>query len=337
MLACWSWGATATGERGKFYLVVAPRPRSKLASCRFLCCIERVKRIVQQIRAAGAQSGVPDMYKTILMHCNDKRRIRDLLLPAVELSERYQAHLTALSVVPPIAIFTSVDGSVTTTDAHCQLYREANPAMREAFEESVRGRGFAAEWRDDDARALPVIECVLPYARTADLIIASQTDPTWFGSGQLDIADQLVLESGRPVLIIPNAAARGSLGERVLVAWNGRREAARAAFDALPVLRQAKEVKVVWVNPQWEGEPLGDIPTADICLALARHGVRCEGTEQIKPHVNVGETLLACAKDTAANLLVMGCYGHARLREFVFGGASRHVLQHMPIPILMSH
>jgi nucleotide-binding universal stress UspA family protein len=177
----------------------------------------------------------------------------------------------------------------------------------------------------------------LPYARAVDLIIAGQSDPQWIGSGQLDIADQLVLETGRPVLIIPNTAAPGLVGERVLVAWNGRREAARAAFDALPILRRAKEVKVVWVNPQSEDETPGDIPTADICSALARHGVRCEGTDRIKPHVNVGETLLACAKDIAANLLVMGCYGHARLREFVFGGASRHVLQHMSIPILMSH
>ena len=191
--------------------------------------------------------------------------------------------------------------------------------------------------RDDDARALPVIECVLAYARATDLIVASQTDPMWLGSGQLDIADQLVLESGRPVLIIPNTAAQGSVGETVLVAWNGRREAARAAFDALPILGRAKEVKVVWVNPQSEDEAPGDIPTADICSALARHGVRCEGTDQIKPHVNVGETLLACARDIAANLLVMGCYGHARLREFVFGGASRHVLQHMSTPVLMSH
>jgi nucleotide-binding universal stress UspA family protein len=277
------------------------------------------------------------MYNTILMHCNDKRRIRNLLLPAVDLAERHQAHLTALSVVPPIAIFTSVDGSVMTVDAHCQLYREENPGMRQAFEESVRGRDFTAEWRDDDARALPVIECVLPYARAADLIVAGQADATWPGSGELDIADQLVLESGRPVLIIPNSAARDSVGERVLVAWNGRREAARAAFDALPILRGAKAVKVVWVNPQSEDEAPGDIPTADICTALSRHGVRCEGTDQIKPHVNVGETLLACARDMAANLLVMGCYGHARLSEFVFGGASRQVLQHMSIPVLMSH
>jgi nucleotide-binding universal stress UspA family protein len=277
------------------------------------------------------------MYKSILVHCNDKRRIRNVLGPAMNLSERFQAHLTVLSVVPPIAIFSSPGGMVTTVDAHCQLYREENPAMRTAFEEAVRGRGVVAEWRDDDARALPVIDCVLPYARTADLIIAGQSDAAWPGSGWLDIADQLVLESGRPVLFVPNSGAYGPVGQRVLVAWNGRREAARAAFDALPILRQAKEVKVVWVNPQSEGEPGGDLPTIDICAALARHGVKCEGTEQVKPHINVGQTLLSCGKDIAADLMVMGCYGHTRLREFVFGGASRHVLEHMPIPILMSH
>jgi nucleotide-binding universal stress UspA family protein len=277
------------------------------------------------------------MYKTILAHCNDKRRIRNLLVPAINLSERFQAHLTALSVVPPIVIFSSPEGTVTTVDAHCQLYREDNSSMRTTFEEAVRGRGFAGEWRDDDAVAFPVIDRVLPYARTVDLIIAGQTDAAWAGSGWLDIPDQLVLESGRPVLIIPNSGAYEPVGERVVVAWNGRREAARAAFDALPILRQAKEVKVVWVNPQAVGEAAGDVPTADICAALARHGVKCEGTDQVKPHINMGQTLLSCANEFAADLLVMGCYGHARFREFVFGGATRQVLEHMAISVLMSH
>jgi nucleotide-binding universal stress UspA family protein len=123
----------------------------------------------------------------------------------------------------------------------------------------------------------------------------------------------------------------------VLVAWNGRREAARAVFDALPILRGASDVKVIWVNPQSERERAQGIPAADICTALARHGVKCEATEQVAPRGGVGETLLARAREMGADLLVMGCYGHARLREFVFGGASRHVLRHMPIPVLMSH
>ena len=94
---------------------------------------------------------------------------------------------------------------------------------------------------------------------------------------------------------------------------------------------------MVWVNPQSERERAQDIPTGDICTALARHGVKCEAMDEVHPAAGVGETLLACAKDWGADLLVMGCYGHTRLREFVLGGASRHVLAQMSIPVLMSH
>ena len=123
----------------------------------------------------------------------------------------------------------------------------------------------------------------------------------------------------------------------MLVAWNSRREAARAVFDALPILQCANEVKVVWVYPQSEYDLVQYVPTADICTALARYGVKCQATAQLRPRASVGETLLACAEDMSADLMVMGCYGHTRLREFVFGGASRHVLAHMSLPVLMSH
>ena len=222
-------------------------------------------------------------------------------------------------------------------DDHCKLYREENPAMKSVFENATRGRGFVGEWRDDEADAFGVGDRVLQYARAADIVIASQSDPDWPGTDMLDVADRLAMESGRPVLIVPRTEIREHIGERVLVAWNARREAARAVFDALPILQRAKEVKVVWVNPQSEHETAQDIPAADICTTLARHGVACEATEQLQPRANVGETLLACAKDYGADLMVMGCYGHSRLREFVFGGASRHVLRKMSIPVLMSH
>jgi nucleotide-binding universal stress UspA family protein len=278
-------------------------------------------------------------YKTILIHCNDKRRIERLLAPGVRLADTFQAHLIGLSVVPPVAVVATAMPGVPpmVVDTHCQVYREENPAMRAAFQEAVRGRGVVAEWRDDDAGGFGVADCVLPQARTADLVIASQTDPDWAGSDRLDIADRLAMESGRPVLIVPNAGTHEQIGETVLVAWNGRREAARAVFDALPLLQRAKSVKVVWVNPQSEGEPAQDVPAADVCAALARHAVKCEATAQVKPVAGVGGTLLGLAKEHGADLLVMGCYGHTRLREFVLGGASRHVLANMPLPVLMSH
>jgi nucleotide-binding universal stress UspA family protein len=278
-------------------------------------------------------------YRTILLHCNDKRRIRTLLAPTVRLAETFHAHLIGLSVVPPISVVAGgVPGAPPMTiDAHCQLYREENPAMRAAFEEAGRGRGFVAEWVDDDAGAFNVADCILPYAHTADLVVASQTDPEWAFTDWLDIPDRLAMGSGRPVLIVPNAGTREAVGEKVVVAWNGKREAARAAFDALPILQNAKSVKLVWISQQSEGEAASDIPTADISAALARHGVKCEATELPRPREGVGQVLIACAKDSDADLLVMGCYGHSRFRELVFGGATRHVLSRMPIPVLMSH
>jgi nucleotide-binding universal stress UspA family protein len=279
-------------------------------------------------------------YKTILMHCNDKRRIAGLLAPTVRLAETFQSHLIGLSIVPPISVVAGgVPGAPPITiDAHCQLYREENPARRAAFDAAVQGRGLVAEWIDDDAGAFSVAESALPYARTADLVVAGQTDPEWALTDWLDIPDRLAMESGRPVLIIPNAGgAREDIGEKVVVAWNGRREASRAVFDSLPLLQRAKSVKIVCVNRESEPETAADLPTAGIAAALARHGVRCEATELARPRENAGKALIDCAKDSDADLLVMGCYGHTRFREMVFGGASRYVLAHMPIPVLMSH
>jgi nucleotide-binding universal stress UspA family protein len=278
-------------------------------------------------------------YKTIVLHCNDKRRIGQLLVPAVQLAEAFQAHLIGLSIVPPVAVISAgaPEGMPMIVDDHCKLYREQNAAMRSEFQNATRGRAFVSEWRDDEADAFGVGDRALQYARAADLVIAGQSDPNWAATDMLDVADRLAMESGRPVVIVPQTEAREQIGERVLVAWNGRREAARAVFDALPILQRAKEVKVTWVNPQSEHDEAEDIPAADICATLARHGVMCEATDEVQPRTNVGETLLACAKDYGADLMVMGCYGHTRLREFVFGGASRHVLKKMSIPVLMSH
>jgi nucleotide-binding universal stress UspA family protein len=278
-------------------------------------------------------------YKTILAHCNDARRIGRLLSPAVRLAETFQAHLVGLSVVPPVAVFSAAApmGPPIIVDAHCELYRAENPAMKAAFEDAVRERGFVGDWREDEARDFGVAEVVLEHARASDLVIASQEDPDWPATERLDVADRLAIESGRPVLIVPNTGTHERVGDKVLVAWNARREAVRAVFDALPILRRAKEVNVVWVNPQSERERAQDVPAGDICAALARHGVKCTAVEQVRPGGDVGETLLVCAHDWGADLLVMGCYGHTRLREFVFGGASRHVLVHTSIPVLMSH
>jgi nucleotide-binding universal stress UspA family protein len=279
-------------------------------------------------------------YKTVLVHCNDPRRVERILAPAVEVAAMFAARLIGLSVTPPpVVVAAGIPGAPDTAvlDAHCHAYRRGNPQMREAFAAAGARCGLAAEWREAQATSMSVARCVLAEARAADLVVAAQGDARWSDSAQLDVAERLAEGSGRPVLIIPNAGCLRNLAARILLAWDGRREAARAAFDALPLLKRAQAVEILRIAPPSAGDVAGDAESAEVRSALARHGVRCAATRLAPPHAEVGPALVLRAAEWGADLLVMGCYGHSRLREFVLGGASRHVLAHMQIPVLMSH
>jgi nucleotide-binding universal stress UspA family protein len=275
-------------------------------------------------------------YKTILIHCNDKRRINGILAPAVKMASTFGSHVIGLSVVPPVSVISTgaLEAPPVIVDAHCELYRQDVAPMRQQFEAALAGHPATGEWRDLDAGVYGVVDVVVEHGRTADLIVALQTDTDWPLTEWLDVADTVVLESGRPVLLIPNGRSSDRVGSRVLVAWNGRREAARAAFDALPLLQRASAVRVVSIN---ESHGDNERPGSDICQSLVRHGVKVGASERIAAAVGAGPALMAEADAFDADLVVMGCYGHSRLREFVFGGATRHFLQKMRVPVLMSH
>ena len=127
------------------------------------------------------------------------------------------------------------------------------------------------------------------------------------------------------------------VGERVLVAWNASRAATRAVNDALPMLQKAKQVTVLAINPRGGVSGEGDVPGADLALHLSRHGVKAEAAWLKAADIEVGAMLLSRASDFQSDLIVMGGYGHSRLREIVLGGATREILQTMTVPTLMSH
>jgi nucleotide-binding universal stress UspA family protein len=284
-------------------------------------------------------------YKTIVVHINDERRLPGLLTAATTMASHHGAHLIGLSVVPPIFVPPASDIAIVVPsliEAHRDAYRLEERRMKLAFESATQKEcsqgAFKAEWRSVDAGHLASsIQVIMPIARTCDLVIASQADPDWSSTVMLDVPDELATDSGRPVLVIPNAPRAAFAIKRVLIAWNGRREATRAVFDALPLLKKADEVSVIWINPQNDSDEAGDLPATDLCLALARHGVKCGEGACVAPKLSAGETLLSEATKFGWDILVMGCYGHSRLREFILGGATRHVLSQMTIPVLMSH
>ena len=284
-------------------------------------------------------------YKTILVHVNDERRLPALLGAAMELAAKHSAHLIGASVVPPYVISSVTDPQWAIPEyieAHRDAYRKIEERMKVIFDKETSEKAapgaFTAEWRSLDAGYDPSIANVLvPLARTADLIVVSQPDHNWNSSNLLDIPDRLATESGRPVLVVPNAPRAPFALKRILIAWNGSREATRAVYDAIPLLQQATDVKVMWIDPRSLNENAGDLPAADLCAALARHGVKCEETASISPQLSDGETLLFEATKFGWDLLVMGCYGHSRMREFILGGTTRHVLKTATLPVLMAH
>jgi nucleotide-binding universal stress UspA family protein len=184
-----------------------------------------------------------------------------------------------------------------------------------------------------DSNSSQVATDVIDAARSADLVVMvpSQADG---GSGvEADLAERVVMQAGRPVLLLPAGKKTTLRLDEVAVAWDSGREAARAAFDAMPFLRMAKKVRIFGVDETKRGMEL----EADIAETLSRHSVKTEITHVSSGGMNAGETLLRAASDQGAGLLVMGAYGHSRFSEFVFGGATRHVLRNLTMPVLMSH
>jgi len=278
-------------------------------------------------------------YKTILVHFNDPRRAKQLLDAAVPLARNMNAHLVGLSVLPPFVVLPGMDGggASVSIDEHRLAYVEEAKAMKATFLEATSDLPRPAEWRDEDAGFGSVASIVVDAARSADLIVASQPDPAWLNSSLREDPVRLAIEGGRPALLIPNAGRTRTPPKRALIAWNGTREAARAVFDAIPLLKHADDVGVVWINPEKSGGQAGDLPAAEICAALSRHDMKCQAIEAHATGGDAGYELLRQATSFGADLLVMGCYGHSRLREFVLGGASRDVLARMDVPVLMSH
>jgi nucleotide-binding universal stress UspA family protein len=257
-------------------------------------------------------------YKTILVHLDDNRRAEALLEPAVELATRYNSHLLALYV--PAASVAQ------------EAKRQENFAT--TFARMTANGAFAPEWRPLDIPHVDLAPAVMQHCRTADLIIVGQTDPDRHLSSPW-APQRLALESGRPVLVIPYAGRFPRVGGKVVIAWKPTRECVRAVFDALPILQGAENVHMLEVRGRSDEDGLA--PDASIAASLARHGVKTTLRTSVAPDISVGDEILSRLSDLDADLLVMGAYGHSRMREFVFGGVTREIAAHMTVPTLFSH
>jgi nucleotide-binding universal stress UspA family protein len=276
-------------------------------------------------------------YKTILAYLSDTRRAEAILEPAIQLAGRNNAHLIGMHVypgvpAPPIPLPYGSD----VVRAVAAVQQRETQEIADIFSRMTANRPFVAEWRAEKGPHVDPTAVVVEHSRSADLIVAGQSDPDWEPSPLLDVAEHVALGSGRPVLVVPYVGRYPEIGRNVVIAWKPGREAARAVFDALPILKQAEQVQILEVD---EGGTRRNGAAADtsIAVALARHGVKAAVRTSVAVDIGVGDEILSRLADMGADLLVMGAYGHSRMRELVFGGVTRHIARHMTVPTLFAH
>lgn len=276
-------------------------------------------------------------YKTIMVHVDASDSAPERIAFAAQLAAQQDAHLVGIAQTGITRLFfrAAMPGLVDLS-ALSPLFeelREKCEARSRQFDALAQQAGITSfEHRigdEDPANALAT------QAMYADLVIVGQADPQ--GRDQPDgpsVPEYVAMNSPCPVMVLPYAGAHAPSFGRILIGWNASPESARAVRMALPLLVQAREVKVALVE-RLSGYPGPAGSGNEIALFLSRHGVAVDLRQEVGD--DAGESLLSLASEQGADLLVMGCYGHTRFREVLLGGASRVVLERTTVPVLLAH
>ena len=255
---------------------------------------------------------------------------------AISVADAFEAHVLGLAFVYDPVIPGSVMGGIPPEFIESQR-RESENKVQQAiarFEQVAKRVGVAYETRTLNASIAGAADRLGHLARRFDLAIVGQ--PERERAAAAEVVDEGVLfDSGRPVIFVPYIQKSGLKLDRVMLCWDGSRAATRAINDAMPFLEKAKQVELVIVSSK--AGKANELTGADMGQHLARHGLKVEVKRITSPDIDVTSTILSYAADSSADMIVMGGYGHSRLREFILGGVTRGLLETMTVPTLMSH
>lgn len=275
-------------------------------------------------------------YGSILVPIDENPSAAGSLEAARRLAADFGAHLEGLAIIPPLAVPLRLrprQSAATLMKKEWERDKQEARAGIKRFEAQARKAGVASvQGLAVEAEAAAVIAL---HARTADLVVLplpAEDDLGALGGHGVETA---LLAAGRPVLLVPEKGLPAGFPKKVLVAWNGSREAARALSDAVPLMARAKSVTVFSSGPAGDEGPLHSAKSA--VRYLARHGIPAESSHATAADEKVGDAILARARKAGADLVVMGAYGRPRFAELVLGGATRAILAGAGMPVLMSH
>ena len=277
------------------------------------------------------------MYKDLLLAIDSSDAHARCMDYGIKLAKRFDAHLTGLYLIPEFAPPASVGVHLSTDiSANIERYeRERADAAIAEFRAAAEREGITADTRTDRCYRSAFADRLAIHGRYADAVIIGQPDDD--SASVIQDPGDTLLACGAPVIVAPYIGAPPTTAERVMIAWNASRESARAVRDAMPLLEQAKAVDVVCFQPKSSQTGHGDLPGADIALHLTRHDIKVDVEVIEGKDIDVGNAILSHLADRGSDFLVMGGYGHSRMREFILGGATRTILQSMTVPVLMAH
>ncbi|MEM7225961.1 MAG: universal stress protein [Pseudomonadota bacterium] len=276
--------------------------------------------------------------KDLAVAYNDSSNSKAALAFALQMCRKYDAALSGLHVRLPLNLEPQVRRWMPK-EVHESLVKAGDEAVAEieaGFREAVAASGFAGEvaWHVEEGQTN---EHLARLARFHDLLVIGQFSEAGDNKRLRVRAEDLVLRSGKPLIVVPNGYEVRPFQEFAAVAWDGSRPAARALSDAMQILETKKRLDVVRVAAPGHGTPPSVPPGRDILRHLARHGIEAKRVRLSAAKDGIGAAILDHCAQSQPDVLVMGAYGHARLREDLFGGVTRHILQHMNVPVLMAH
>ncbi|WP_028220904.1 universal stress protein [Paraburkholderia oxyphila] len=283
-------------------------------------------------------------YKTLLVYLDPSERAQARLDFSLTLAGRFDAHLIGLysPFAPEAREYFTVAGCAPYYNDYCNARRAQQEAAEESFRHALRRAGMEGEWIGfDDYAEQPIIR----RSRHADLLVAGQAAPDDEAhSLRARFLEGVVMTSGRPVLVLPYAGALRPVGDSIVIAWDGSREAARAVHDAMALLPGAKRVTMLHIGtPAASGVATSGVATSDARIAdldamLARHAVNVDFAQCMSDSdETAGDTLLSWVATSGCDLVVAGAYGHPHWRERLLGGVTRALLESATVPVLLSH
>ncbi|WP_298984802.1 universal stress protein [uncultured Roseibium sp.] len=256
---------------------------------------------------------------------------------ALEFGRNHDAHVTGLAVSfePVVPAFAAAPMPVDYLQAaHDQAIAAANEA-RKQFDELARLAGVNNESRVSEILTGGPLENVLVHCRPTDMVVIGQANPDRPEPMRELLIETVLFESGVPVLLVPYIGSISFQPKNVLVGWDGSSTATRAIHSALPVLEKADEITLLVIEKT--SNAANGQPGADVAMYLARHNMNVTIKVITNPQTGIADTVLNHVSESGNDLVVMGGYGHSRMREFLFGGATREILESMTVPVLMAH